>query len=207
MHGGHPLVTVEADPVLIEARLTTGRLSCPGCREALRPWGWARPRSVHGLCGSFTPRRARCSGCLLTHVLLPVTVLLRRAYAADVIGAALSSRAGGGGHRSIAGQLSVPAGTVRGWLRVMAARLEPVRLLFLQVAHRAAVDLRVPESLGCPWRDLLASLGAVTAAVTDRFGPVGVLGAVTAWQVAVASSAGRLLAPGWPAEAGNTTRP
>jgi hypothetical protein len=34
--------------------------------------------------------------------------------------------------------------------------------------------------------------------VTGRFGPVGVLGPVTAWQVAVACSSGRLLAPGWP---------
>jgi len=41
--------------------------------------------------------------------------------------------------------------------------------------------------------------GAATAALTGRFGPVGVLGPVTAWQVAAACSAGRLLAPGWPA--------
>jgi hypothetical protein len=131
-------------------------------------------------------------------VLLPVTVLLRRAYAADVIGAALARRAGGAGHRAIAVGLSVPAGTVRGWLRAMAVRLVPARVLLLQVAHRAGVDLRVPESLGCAWRDLLAALGAATAAVTGRFGPVGVLGPVTAWQVAVAVSAGRLLARGWP---------
>jgi hypothetical protein len=57
-------------------------------------------------------------------------------------------------------------------------------------------------ALGCPWRDLLAALGAATAALTGRFGPVGVLGPVTAWQVAAACSAGRLLAPGWPAAAG-----
>jgi hypothetical protein len=135
-------------------------------------------------------------------VLLPVTVLLRRAYAVEVVGAALSGRAGGEGHRRIAGRLSVPAGTVRGWLRRAVGRLEPARVLFLQVAHRAAVDLRVPESLGCRWRDLLAALGAVTVAVTGRFGPVGVLGPVTAWQVAVACSGGRLLAPGWPAGGG-----
>jgi hypothetical protein len=69
----------------------------------------------------------------------------------------------------------------------------------LQVAHRAGVDITVPEACGCPWRDLLAALGAATAALTGRFGPVGVLGPVTAWQVAAACSAGRLLAPGWPA--------
>jgi hypothetical protein len=146
----------------------------------------------------------------VTHVLLPVTVLWRRAYAADVIGAAVLARAGGRGHRWIGAALEVPAATVRGWLRVVAGRLEAVRVYLLQVAHRAGVDMRVPEALGCPWRDLLAALGAATVAVTGRFGPVGVLGPVTAWQFAVACSAGRLLAPGWPAAggrgAGNTSR-
>lgn len=192
------MVTVEADPVLVETMLVRGQLGCPGCRSSLRPWGWAQSRWVRGIAAPLRPRRARCSGCLLTHVLLPVTVLLRRAYAVEVVGAALARRAAGAGHRVIAAQLAVPAGTVRGWLRVMAGRLEPARLLLLQVAHRAAVDLRVPDSLGCPWRDLLAALGAATVAVIGRFGPVGVLGPVTAWKVAVAVSAGRLLAPGWP---------
>jgi hypothetical protein len=146
----------------------------------------------------------------VTHVLLPVTVLLRRAYAAEVIGAALLARVGGHGHRWIGAALDVPAATVRGWLRVAGGRLEAVRVYLLRIAVRAGVDVRVPQALGCPWRDLLAALGAATAAVTGRFGPLGVLGAVTAWQVAVACSAGRLLAPGWPATggraAGNTSR-
>ena len=147
-------------------------------------------------CGS---RGGPCGQCLVTHVLLPVTVLLRRAYAAEVIGAALLARAAGKGHRSIGAALKVPAATVRGWLRVMAGRLDLARVHLLQVAHRAGVDITVPEACGCPWRDLLAALGAATAALTGRFGPVGVLGPVTAWQVAAACSAGRLLAPGWPA--------
>jgi hypothetical protein len=92
----------------------------------------------------------------------------------------------------------------------MAGRLDLARVHLLQVAHRAGVDITVPEALGCPWRDLLAGLGAATAALTGRFGPVGVLGPVTAWQVAAACSAGRLLAPGWPAAGapavGNTSR-
>jgi hypothetical protein len=191
-------VTVEADPVRVESRLVAGLLDCPGCPGVLRPWGWARPRRVNGIGDGLRPRRARCGGCLVTHVLLPVTVLLRRAYAADVVGAALSARAAGGGHRWVGLAIGVPAATVRGWLRVMAGRLAPARTRLLQVAHRAGVDITVPEALGCPWRDLLAALGAATAAVTGRFGPVGVLGPVTTWQVAVACSSGRLLAPGWP---------
>lgn len=188
-------MTVEADPVGVESRLTAGRVGCPGCRGVLRPWGWARPRRVHGIGGVIRPRRGRCGGCLVTHVLLPVTLLLRRPYAAEVIGAALLARAGGHGHRWIGAALGVPAATVRGWPRVVGARLEAVRVWLWQVAHRAGVDIAVPQALGCAWRDLLAALGAVTG----RFGPFGVLGAVTAWQVAVACSAGRLLAPGWPA--------
>jgi hypothetical protein len=50
-------------------------------------------------------------------VLLPVSVLLRRADAATVIGAALLAKAGGAGHRRIAVLLGVPSTTVRGWLR------------------------------------------------------------------------------------------
>ena len=191
-------MTVEADPVCAESRLAAGLIDCPGCPGVLRPWGWARPRRVDGIDDRLRPRRARCCGCLVTHVLLPVTVLLRRAYAAEVVGAALSARAAGRGHRGVGVELGVPAATVRGWLRVMAGRLDATRTRLLQVAHRAGVDITVPEALGCPWRDLLAALGAATAAVTGRFGLVGVLGAVTAWQVAVACSSGRLLAPGWP---------
>ena len=191
-------MTVEADPVLVETRLADGRLSCPGCEESLRPWGWARARRVHGVTETLRPRRARCPVCLVTHVLLPVTVLLRRGYAADVVGAAVTARAGGAGHRPAGQRLRVPAATVRGWLRRLAARLEPVRVFLVRVAVRAGVDVAVPRALGCPWQDLLAALGAATAALSGRFGPVGVLGPVTAWQVAVACSAGRLLAPGWP---------
>ena len=191
-------MTVEADLVLVEARLVSGQLACPGCAGSLRPWGWARARKVRGIAGALRPRRARCAGCLVTHVLLPVTVLLRRGYSADVVGAAVMARAGGAGHRSAGAGLGVPVATVRGWWRRLATRLDWVRVFLLQVAVRAGVDVAVPTALGCPWRDLLAALGAATAAVTGRFGPLGVLGPVTAWQVAAACSAGRLLALGWP---------
>lgn len=204
-------MTVEADQGRVESRLADGRIECPGCSTALRPWGWARTRGVRGLSGRLRPRRARCPGCLVTHVLLPVTVLLRRADAAEVIGAALVARAGGCGHRPIGARLGVPAATVRGWLRVVAGRLEAARGYLLGVAARAGVDRPVPKALGSPWRDLLAALGAATAALIDRFGSVGVFGPVTAWQVAAACSGGRLLAPGWPSTeqqaTGNTSCP
>ena len=204
------MVTVEADQVGVESRLIGRQLTCPDCTGVLAPWGFARPRGVRGV-GSLRPRRARCLGCLVTHVLLPVTVLLRRADAAVLIGAALTARAAGFGHRRIAVWLGVPAGTVRGWLRRWDARLEAARVHFLVVARLAGVDRAVPKALGSPWRDVLAALGAATTAVTARFGTTGVIGPVTAWQVAAASSGSRLLSPGWPRPsvgvAGNTSSP
>ena len=50
----------------------------------------------------------------MTHVLLAVSCLLRRADGVDVIGAALRMKAAGAGHRPIAGRLTRPASTVRG---------------------------------------------------------------------------------------------
>ena len=197
MHGGHPLVTVEADQVLVESRLLDRQLDCPDCPGVLAPWGFARPRGVRGI-GSLRPRRARCAGCLVTHVLLPVTLLLRRADATRVIWAGLLARAAGRGHRTIGLLLGVPASTVRGWLRRMASRLESVRVHFTVVARLAGVDIAVPKALGSPWQDVVAAVGVAAAAVTGRFGMAGVIGTVTVWQVVSSSSGGRLLSPGWP---------
>ena len=55
--------------------------------------------------------------CLQTHVLLPASVLLRRADEVTVIGAALLAKACGCGRRKIATRLGRAASTVRGWLR------------------------------------------------------------------------------------------
>jgi hypothetical protein len=72
---------------------------------------------------------------LVTHVLLPVTVLLRRADAAAVIWAALVARAAGHGHRAIAALVGASASTVPGWSRRMSTRLEPVRVHFTVLAR------------------------------------------------------------------------
>lgn len=90
---GPPARVVEVRHGRVESRLAAGQFVYPGCSGALRPWGWARPRGVHGLAGALHPRRARCSVYLVSHVLWPVTVLLRSACAVEVIGAALVARA------------------------------------------------------------------------------------------------------------------
>jgi hypothetical protein len=86
----------------------------------LRPWGTARVRVVR-LEGvpdlAVRPRRARCSNCQVTHVLLPDWLFLRRAYAAPVIWEALAAHARGLGYRRISLLLGLPETTVRDWLR------------------------------------------------------------------------------------------
>ena len=193
------MLTVETDPAAVEERLQSGGLACPGCAGVLAGWGRARARTVrdHDVETRVVPRRTRCRGCRATHVLLPVLLLVRRADTAVVIGVALEARAAGGGHRRIAELLGRPAGTVRGWLRRFAGRVEAVRVVFTLRARALAPDPVLPGPAGSPWADAVAAVAAAAAAFTARF-------AVTApvWQVAAAVSGARLLSPGWPAPTG-----
>jgi hypothetical protein len=79
----------------------------------------------------------------------------------------------------------------------MGSRLETTRVWFLQVAVTAGVDVTIPEATGCAWGDVVAAVASATAAIRSRFGTAGLLGMVTAEQVVVAASGGRLLSPGW----------
>jgi hypothetical protein len=138
----------------------------------------------------------------VTHVLLPVSLLLRRAYSAELIWAVLKAKAAGVGYRRIAGRAGIPACTVRRWLRVMGRRAEAVRGWFIGLAVTAGVDVSIPAATGSGVGDVLAAVGVARAAIVSRFGPGRVLGAVTAVSVAVACSRARLLSPGWPAVPG-----
>lgn len=203
------MVTVETDPVVVEQRLCSGGLACPDCAGRLTGWGRARTRVVRGLDGPVvvTPRRSRCSRCRATHVLLPVLLLLRRADTAAVIGAALAARAAGRGYRQVAAALRRTPDTVRGWLRRFAVRVEAVRVVFTGWCGVLDPDPVLPGPTGTAWADALAAIDAAARAVHDRFGVAGAglvgggsgVVVVPVWEVAVAVSAGRLLAPGWPA--------
>lgn len=193
------MVTVEVDSVCVESRLAAGELRCPSCPGGvLAGWGYARCRRVVGTAELVRPRRSRCRSCAVTHVLLPVSLLLRRAYAAEVIWAALAAKSAGVGHRRIAVGLGVPACTVRGWLRVIAGRAEAVRHWFVAIALTAGVDVSIPKSTGSGCGDVLAAISTAAEAITARFGPGPLLGAVRAVAVAVAGSGALLLSPGWP---------
>src|SRR5450759_3866405 len=144
----HPMLMVDTDSVVVEARLLTGELACPSCGGVLRPWGHARWRPSRRNTDTVRhrPRRASCTGCAKTHVLLSTAWLSRRGDAVSVIGAALLAKAAGQGHRPIATALGRPVCTVRGGPgrcgRLPQARAPPavgVRVLgYERFAARAA---------------------------------------------------------------------
>ena len=184
---------VGRDVAEVDLRLAAGDLACGGCGGRLCRWGWAREREVRGL-GRLRPRRARCVVCLVTHVLLPVSCLLRRADGVEVIGAGLVLKAAGRGHRPVAAVLSVPAATVRRWFAAFAAASAALTSLLALVA--AELDpLHGPMPVhagGGVVADAVELVGGVGAAARRR---LGVLGAVSAWELVAAVTGGRLLAP------------
>lgn len=191
------MLTVGKDSAGVEGLLCCGRLACPGCGGRLRGWGHARPRVVRGEEGigwRLRPRRARCAGCGRTHVLLPVSVLARRADVVAVIGAALAGAAAGLGHRRIAERLGRPAATVRGWLRRFAARAGMLRSVFTRLLCALDADPQLPGPAGSLVADAVAAILAVAAAVARRWGAGALV--VSAWELAAAVSGAWLLAPG-----------
>ena len=199
------MLTVEASPASVERRLAAGGLGCPSCGGVLARWGWARERGLRGPGGRLTrirPRRARCRRCGATHVLLPVTALLRRADLAEVIGAALAARARGAGFRVIAAALGRPAETVRGWLRRFAGRAEAVRVFFTVLLARTAPDPVMPAGAAGAVASAVSAILGAAAAVAARWPH---LGEVPVWAAASAASGGLLLAPGWPGRRANTS--
>jgi hypothetical protein len=195
-----PVVMVGTDPVEVDQRLLAGGLVCP-CGGRLSRWGYARARMVRGV-GVLRPRRARCGSCRVTHVLLAVSCLLRRADAAEVIGAALTAKAAGRGHRPIAAGVGRPVSTVRGWLRGFARNAGGIRAVL--TALLVALDpLTGPGPVGeSVFADAVEAVGACAAAARRR---LGVVGAVSPWQLAAAVTGGRLLAAAGPGEWINTS--
>ncbi|MGH3503419.1 MAG: helix-turn-helix domain-containing protein [Nocardioidaceae bacterium] len=188
------MITVGLDGAGVENDLRSGLLGCPaaGCGAALGPWGSARERHVRGV-GRLLPRRGRCRGCGRTQVLLPVSVLLRRADSATVIGAALLAKAGGAGHRPIAMSLDVPSSTVRGWLRRIVMVADRVMAVLAAAAAQLGVEFVPPSATADPVAAVAELLGALSAAVARRLG-----GSCSPWRLAAVVTGGRLLSPAGP---------
>lgn len=203
---------VGTDRLVVEERCRSGALACPGCGDGLVPWGYARERRVRhrdGRVEVLRPRRGRCGGCRGTHVLLPVSLLVRRADGVAVIGAALAAKAAGVGHRRIAARLERAASTVRGWLRRFASRAAQIYAVFTAVLGELDRLAGPMPPSGSGVGDAVDAIGRVGAAARRRLGATTVagVGGWSPWQLASAITAGRLLAPTAAAESANTSWP
>ena len=167
------MLIVLNDPAHVERELVGGHLACPHCNGELRPWGHARRRVLRTATNNeeLRPRRARCSNCRVTSVLLAHICLCRRVDEVAVIGRALLEKAAGAGHRTIAARLGRPKETVRGWLRRFSSRVEIIQEHFRRWA--LALDPRLetipPQDSG--FADALEVIGLCVRAATLWFGP------------------------------------
>lgn len=201
------MLSVGADPVVVERQLRSGELMCPQCGQRLAPWGHAAPRFVRrsaAVVARIRPRRAICSspaGCGRSHVLLPRLCLGRRVDPVAVIWAALVARAAGWGWRRICAVAGRPASTVRGWLSRFADHAEPLRVGFARLERLAdtGVDMVRLMPAVSPVADAVAQIGAACAAVRRMAGSA--VFEVSAAELVAACSGGRLLAPRPPAVA------
>jgi hypothetical protein len=161
-----------------EHALGAGEIGCPypGCGGTLTRWGYGRRRRVRNL-GTGTldvrPRRARCTRCASTQILLPANLQPRLADTTEVIGTALASKAAGHGHRRIAAELQRSASTVRRWLRraTRSAHLHWLWQRGSQVLIRLDPDAfnQLPRATN-PLRDALIVLAAAACAAGQRLG-------------------------------------
>ena len=145
--------------------------------------------------GRLRPRRSRCSQCGVTHVLLPVGCLLRRADGVAVIWAAMAGKAAGLGHRPIARLAGRPDPTVRDWLSRFTSRAELIRGVF--TVWLCALDADPPPLLpaGSPAADAVAAITAAAGAARRRW--AGQLVSLSPGELASSVSAGLLLSPSW----------
>lgn len=184
------MLTVSPDPVEVEGQLQAGELVCPACEGSLGPWGWARRRVVRDGPGGdlpLRPRRGRCRGCGATQVLLPATVLLRRAYSAAVIGTVFELAALGWVAGAIAERLGMSPATVRSWLVRLSVVAAGVRAHFMGWL----VWLAPSRSQVAPCATALGEVVAVIVAAGEA--AADELGVACRWQFASAATGGRLL--------------
>lgn len=95
---------------------------------------------------------------------------------------------------AIAARLGRAAATVRGWLRRLSLRAEPLRSAFTVLACALDADPLLPGPAGSPLADAVAAIVAACAAVARRWGALAP--AVSPWELASAVTSGGLLCPG-----------
>ena len=160
----------------IESDLRARRLACPACPSGqLRPWGFARARSVRA-CGfarlSVRPRRARCDACKVTQVVVPSDVIPRRSFTLDALVEALDAHRLGVSRARVALMLGVSVGTTQrllGRLKRDTGRLcAAAWRLTQQCDPLASASSELPTG---PFADLLDAFGHALVAVRHRLGP------------------------------------
>jgi transposase-like protein len=189
------VVIIVVDVEGIDADLAAGAVACPRCGTPLRPWSYARTRTIRQFDGSglrVRPRRARCPSCGQTQVLLAGSMLPRRADATAVVGAALTARARGCGSAAIAAELHRPVSTVRRWLAgVSGEHLSWLRRRGVDYAVHLDPQVLVDESYHPgELAQALSALAAAAAAWRRRFAST-----VEVWTLIGVFTAGRLLTP------------
>jgi len=125
---------------------------CPvvGCSGRLAPWGWACVRWVflgveeRGVATSVRPRRARCSKCGVSQVLLDRRMLSRRRDGVAVIQVALELTVSGLGVGKVAWEVGRPFSTVRGWVRAARTCADGVEGFLAGLGQVVAGALPVP---------------------------------------------------------------
>jgi hypothetical protein len=201
-----PVLTVGVDQVVVEADLAGGRLVCPACGVGrLVRWGWARARMVRGV-GRLRPRRGRCGhrGCGVTHVLLPVVCLVRRADGVEVVGAALEAAARGLGQRRVAELVGRSVSTVRGWLGRLAVRGLRVRAAFAVLVRALDPTGQVAvEAAGGVLAGPVVMIAAAARAAEGRW--AGRVGVLSRWELVSFVTGGGLLLPGFVPESINAS--
>lgn len=183
------MLIVGIDAVAVETDLIEGRLACPTCGRGLRPWGHGVEREVRLRVGSERRRlrRSNCGVCGVTHVLVPEDMLARRRDAVEVVGAALTAKARGQGHRRIAVDLGRPESTVRGWLRRFAVMAGALREHFTRWAHALDPGHDRCSPGGSVFFDAVEAIGVLGIVAVHRFGPR------PAWSLASVVTGGGLL--------------
>ena len=188
------MLTVGNSAAGVESLLGDGLLSCPGCGGRLGGWGHAVRRRVFTagrLAVAVRPRRARCSSCGATHVLLPAWLLARRCDGTAVIGDMLARAARGQGVRSIAAASGVPEDTVRDRLRRFRSSAGRVRERFTRLAGVLAVDPVPLDPAGSVAGDAVVAVAAAAAAAAGRWPAL----TVSSWELAAVVTMGSLLSP------------
>jgi len=189
------LIVLLTSEQVLERTLGAGEISCPDCGARVVAWGFARQRVIRTLGSSraIIPRRARCSSCKKTHVVLPAEVVVRRRDDAGVIGRALLRAANGARAGEISRELGRSRETVRNWIsrftdNALVAELIGTRTLFRFDAHADPMRLVWRST---PLARAVEALGLCVAAFVRLFGPL--TPTTTPWSVVNVVTGGHLL--------------